>query len=368
MTVEFNESEMETAGVSEVYARLGAHIPVYRYPISMKEAWRRACLDKKPVWLNTGAEAFSFFPDVIPDNRCRGFCNEEGVSLTDSEKGGRDMFGVKWTYIPVAGGSMEDPSEPHLLQDANEWEEKLIWPDIDSWDFEGCGRRNKKLLENGLFNYIPFMNGCFFERLISFMGFENAAVALIDPDQKEAVKRLFERTSDLFCRIVDKCCDAFDVDGFLVHDDWGGQSGPFFSFQTGREMIVPYMRKLTDHIHSKGRVAELHSCGKNEVQTENFIAAGWDVWMPMADINDTRKLFEKYGDKIVIGIVPDMYDREAPSEIQKMAARKAVEQFCPKQGKACVINKYFTPYIQGAYAKELYRQSRIACGRLESEG
>lgn len=360
MRIQFHESEMEVTGMSEVYARLGAHIPVYRYPVPMKEAWRRACLERKPVWMNTGAETFSFFPDIIPDNRCRGFCNEEGVRLDDSEKGGRDMFGVRWIYIPVAGGSMEDPSQPHLLEDANEWEEKLVWPDINSWDFEECGRRNKKLLDNGLFNNIPLMNGCFFERLISFMGFENAAVALIDENQKEAVKRLFDKTSELFCRIVDKCCEVFEVDGFLIHDDWGGQSGPFFSFDTGREMIVPYMKKLTDHIHSKGKAAELHSCGRNETQVENFIAAGWDVWIPMADINDTQQLFEEYGDKIVIGVVPDLYDREAPEEVQRLAAAEAVDKFCTKPGKACVLNKYFTPYIQGAYAEEMYRRSREA--------
>ena len=43
----FSQSELTIMEISEVYARLGAHIPVYRYPVSMKEGW------KKCVW-NTG--------------------------------------------------------------------------------------------------------------------------------------------------------------------------------------------------------------------------------------------------------------------------------------------------------------------------
>ena len=317
------------------------------------------CLEHRPLWLMTGAETFSFFPDIIPDNRCRGFCNEAGVKLQDEEKGGRDMFGVRWVYVPMAGGSMEAPGEAHLFENANEWREKLCWPDIDSWDFAGCAERNREMLDNGRFNYIPFMNGCYFERMVSFMGFESAAMALIDEEQKEAVKELFEKTTELFCRIVDKCCEYFDVDGFLVHDDWGSQRGPFFSPEVAEEMIVPYMKKLTAHIHKKGKVAELHSCGKNEMQIENYIKAGWDIWGPMGNINDTLALFRKYGDRIVIGVVPENDPENISDEEQREYARKTAALLCGEKGKVCFLNKSFTPRIKGAYAEELYRQSRI---------
>ena len=44
------------------------------------------------------------------------------------------MFGINWLFIPVAGGSMVEPGNP-LMTDMNEWEEKVVWPDIDSWDW-----------------------------------------------------------------------------------------------------------------------------------------------------------------------------------------------------------------------------------------
>ena len=191
------------------------------------------------------------------------------------------------------------------------------------------------------------------------MGFEDAAVALMDEDQEDALLELFDKTSDLYCKIVDKCCQYFDIDGFLVHDDWGSQRAPFFSFAAGQKFIVPAMKKVVERIHSHGKVAELHSCGCNEMQIENYIAAGWDMWGPMAQINDTEKLFQQYGDQIIIGVNPEAYDKENDSEEDIRAkAREFVEKHCKDPKKVCMINRYFSPYLQGVYAEELYKASR----------
>ena len=353
----FHEEELKVVEISKAFR--DARVPIYSYPVPMKDAWRQMALDRKPLWVGTGVETFSFYPDVIPDNRARGFVNDGGIRLDDSEKGGKDMFGIEWVYIPVAGGSIEKQGVPHPFDDANDWEDVLVWPDVDSWDWEGCSARNKEFLKNNRFNYIPLLNGFGFERLISFMGFEEAAMALIDEDQQDALKALFDKLSDLYCKIVDKCCEYFDVDGFLVHDDWGSQRSPFFSFEVGKELIVPGMRKVTDRIHAHGKVAEMHSCGCNERQIENYIAAGWDIWGPMAQINDTKKLHDEYGDRIIIGVAPDPYDPEKDSEEEIRAkAREFVDHFCGDPNKVCIINRYFSPYLQGVYAEELYKASR----------
>lgn len=358
MGIKFDKKELQVVEISTAFR--GAQVPIFTYPQGMREFWRQMALEKKPNWLGTGVETFNFYPDVIPDNRARGFVNDGGCRLSDDEKGGRDMFGIEWVYVPVAGGSMEKPGSAHLFDDANDWESAITWPDVDSWDWEACGERNKEFLKNGQFNYVPLLNGFGFERLISFMGFEDAAVALVDGDQHEALKALFDKLADLYCKIVDKCCQYFDIDGFLVHDDWGSQRAPFFSFDAGRELLVPSTRKVTDHIHSLGKVAELHSCGCNELQIENFIAAGWDIWGPMANINDTMALFEKYGDRIILGVNPaETYDKENESEESIRAkARAFVEKVCADPKKICIVNRYFSPYLQGVYAEELYKASR----------
>ena len=357
MGIQFDENELKVKTTARGFRN--SMVPVFSYPISMREGWKRAILDKKPVWIGTGVEVFNFYPDIIPDNRARGFVVDNGINVSDEEKGGQDMFGIHWTYVPTVGGSMETPGYDPLFEDANDWKEAVVFPDIDAWDWEGCAERNKEFLNNGYFNYLPLLNGFGFERLISFMGFENAAMALLDEDQEDALKELLDKLSDLYCEIVKKCCHYFDIDGFLIHDDWGSQRSPFFNFQIGKEFFVPNMKKVTDCIHSLGKVAELHSCGNNELQVENFIAGGWDVWGPMANINDTRMLFEKYGDKIIIGVKPDPYDPENDTEEEiRASARRFAEYALSNPSKTCIVNRYFTPLLNGVYAEELYRASR----------
>ena len=361
MGIQFNEKELQVIGIATHFrANRGSAAPIFNTPISMRENWRRMVAEKKPLWLNTGVEMFNFYPDIIPDNRARGFVNDGGIKLSDEEKGGKDMFGIEWVYVPVAGGSMEKPGAPHLFEDANEFEKHIIWTDIESWDWEGCSQRNKAFLDNGEFNYLTMLNGFGFERLVSFMGFENAAMALVDEEQRDALHALFDKTSDLYCAIIDKSCQYFDIDGFIIHDDWGSQRAPFFSFDVGRELLVPYMKKVVDCIHGHNKVAELHSCGCNERQIENFIAAGWDIWGPMASINDTQMLFEKYGDKIILGVYPDPYDIEKDSdEVIRAKAREFVKKVCSDPKKVCILNRNFSPYLRGVYAEELYKASRI---------
>jgi hypothetical protein len=47
------------------------------------------------------------------------------------------------------------------------YEKKVVWPDIDSWDWEGASKANEQYLSSPASYSAMFMNG-FFERLISF--------------------------------------------------------------------------------------------------------------------------------------------------------------------------------------------------------
>ncbi|MCR4436064.1 MAG: uroporphyrinogen decarboxylase family protein [Clostridiales bacterium] len=329
--------------------------PLYDFPVSRKEAYI-ATMKREPIWQVTTVETSLFTPQFYPDNVARAFVFETNP-LPREKFGGKDMFGINWVYVDSAGGSMVRPGSP-LLKDANEWKEKLVWPNIDSWDWEGSAKANEAFVNNGTFIMPWIMNG-FYERLISFMDFEGAALALIDEDQKDAVKELFERLTDLYIRIVDKFIEYFpSIGGFCVHDDWGSQKAPFFSLATVMEMIVPAMRRLTDHIHSRGLYADLHSCGHIEKLVPAMIEAGWDSWsgMPM---NDTQMLYDKYGDKIIIGVIPDQFDPATTSEEeQRAAAAKYVEKFC-KPGKPSILNMYGAAVLTPAYREELYKLSRI---------
>ena len=355
MTIpKFDEKELNV--VAEIPGRFPGMpgTPLYDFPVTRREAYK-ALMERKPVWQITGMEAGLLTPQFYPDNVARGFIFET-LPLDQEKYGGKDMFGIEWVYVPVVGGSIVKPGEP-TLADANEWYDKIVWPNIDEWDWEGSAKANQERTNGDQFITHWIMNG-YYERLISFMDFEGAVMAMIDDDQKDAVKDLFERLTDLYIDIVDHFVDYFGAEGFCVHDDWGSQRAPFFSPATCAEMLVPAMRRLTDHIHSRGCYADFHSCGHLELQVPNMIAAGWDSWsgMPM---NDTQMLYEKYGDQILIGVIPDEFDPETTTEEEQRAeAAKFVEKFCDPN-KPCFVSHYGAAALTPAFREELYKLSRI---------
>jgi hypothetical protein len=329
---------------------------IYDYPVTTKENCK-AAYKRKPYWQMLGnIESKTFTPRILPDNVARAFVFE-ATPFDPMKGGGKDMFGIEWEYVPQVGGSMVRPGKP-FAEDAGELLEKVKWPDIDSWDWEGSAKENKDFLTDNTFNLCWFQTG-FYERLIAFMDFENAIMAIFDEDQQDAVHAFFDKLTELYIRIFDKFMTYFPgIDGFYIHDDWGSQKETFFSPAVAEEMIVPYMRRVTDFIHSKGRFCELHSCGQLLKQVPNMIKAGWDAWGGQA-MNDTQKIYELYGDQILVGVIPDPFDPAATSEDeQRSRAREYADKFCNKD-KPSFFNFNGMKYMTPAFREELYRQSRI---------
>ena len=335
-------------------------VKMINYPVSPYEGIK-ALYDRKPVWqVLDSMDNRIFTPRILPDNVARAFVIEGAPFDAATEGGGPDMFGIEWEYIPVATGSMVRPGKP-FLEEADEWYDKLVWPDIDAWDWEGSAKLNNgTFLSPDNFNVAWFQTG-WYERLISFMDFEAAIMALYDEDQKEAVKALFDKLTDLYIRIFEKYITYFpDVHAFFIHDDWGSQKETFFSPALAEEMIVPYMKRVTDYLHSKGKYCILHSCGQLLKQVPNIIAAGWDAWGPQL-MNDSYKIYELYGDKLLIGINPDPLPEGATEEEQRAAAREFANKFC-NPDKPSFFNFYSASILTPAYREELYKQSRINYG------
>ncbi|MDR1589175.1 MAG: methyltransferase [Oscillospiraceae bacterium] len=322
----------------------GPGFPIRNTPVSPRENVAALFHEKHPYWTPTPSDFTMHVPRLYDDMLGRG--GPEGTT---------DAFGVGWEWVESAGGSIVRPGDP-FISDANEWRDKIKIPNIDEWDWESAAKQVK--LDTRISNQFTLINGFWFERLVSFMDFAPAAVALIDDDQKDAVKDLFEALTELGIRVVDKMCEYWPaIDGFNVHDDWAAQKAPFFSEDVAYEMFVPHMKRLTDHIHSKGRFATLHSCGHGEDRVRCFIDGGFDGWDPQI-MNDTHKLYEDVGGEIVISVVPEPFDASATSEdAQRARAREFFDNFC-KPGKPAMINFYGLPALTPAFSGELYSYSR----------
>jgi len=357
MKIPFDQREIDEA--VEVPAFFGLTTKAYKYPITPKEA-TKLNYQRKPIWQIMGmSEMLMVTPEVIPDNIARGFVFDgtNHPRAVDHEIN-PDMFGIEWEFIEQVGGSMVRPGKP-ALTDANDWKKVIKFPDIETWDWEGCAEKNKDYLNTDKFVCFGFLTG-WFERLISWMDFEQAAFALVDDDQVDAVKEIFMALSDLYIKIFEKCLKYFpQIDGFSIHDDWGGQKSCFFSPATAEDVIVPAMKKVTDYLHSRGIWCELHSCGQEFKQVPNFIKAGWDSWsgQPM---NDTHTEYELYGDKIIIGVIPDELPPDATDDDARAAARAFVDKFCSKD-KPCTMG-YGNTSSNQAFRDEVYKLSRIKYG------
>jgi hypothetical protein len=268
-------------------------------PISPRENLILVYSRKKPAWIPIGPDTILFTPRIDPDNVARCFVFEANPLRPEETTGGPDRHGIEWVYVPEAHGSMVRPGNP-ILNNANDWEKVINFPDVDSWDWDASGEANKGYVKTDRFITISILTG-FFERLISFMDFENAAIALIDEDQKTAVHGLFQELANLYKKMIDRYVYAYKPDLLSLHDDWGAQRAPFFSLQTVMEMIVPYIRQVVDHCHEAGIFVSQHSCGKNELLVPAYIAAGVDSWGGQL-INNMESLYDSYGDRIILSM------------------------------------------------------------------
>ena len=290
-------------------------------PITPKENLRRF-INGNALWMPQYKDNKVFSPRIYKENVCRGFVME-GIPYT-GDFGGKDMFGIEWEYVPLVGGSMVRPGNPKV-PDITEWEKFIEWPDLSKLDWEGSSAESQDFFKtDNVLMMMVFTS--FFERLISMVDMEDALVAMIDPDEKNAVHRLFERLTDYYDELFDYFERYYHPDLIYFHDDWGSQRAPLFSLETVREMLVPYMKQVVESAHRHGMVFELHSFGKIESLVPAMIEIGADMWcgQPM---NDKLKLAREYGKDIHIGVCPTDFPEDVPSEVLIEEADRLLDTF-----------------------------------------
>lgn len=249
---------------------------------------------KEYEWIPSNLDTRSFQPLLNVENKARGFVDQQDP-LPPEQFGGTDWFGVEWIYDPNCRGSIEKKCLLDDPDDLLDWETKIVFPDISKLDWEGCARDNSEYLDTDLLLTTTIFTG-YFERLISFVGFENAAMALIEDDLKEAVHGLFDRLTEFYIEIARRFHDYFGVQYLTLHDDWGTQRSLMFSEEVHKEMLMPYIRRVTDAVHELGMIYEQHSCGLIGELIPNLIDSGADTWRGQP-VNDKEELVRLYGDR-----------------------------------------------------------------------
>lgn len=327
--------------------------PLFNRPITPRENLQRMFSGEGHAWLpHTGfvfCDVANFRPRIFPENIAAHIvCDGEGkYQFTANET--KTWFGLTWVYVPVAGGSTVKPGSP-LIEDMNDWKEKIVWPDLDSMDWKAMGKANVSYLDTPQFRQLGLLNG-FWERLISLMDVSGAAIALIDDEQKDAVHAFFDKYADFIIECIKRVKAVCPIDGVLIHDDWGTQNGPFFSLDTVEEMLLPYLKRVVEYIHSEGMYYEQHSCGNCTKLVPAYIKAGVDWWVPQP-MNDFDAILDMVeGTRLYIGM-PDA----CPSDAEPEEAVRLAREWFKKYGHRHVI---LAPHTDPpAFLNEIYRLSR----------
>lgn len=175
--------------------------------------------------------------------------------------------------------------------------EDYYLPNDDEKQYE----RVRKAIEfhhgRGRFCYVQTPG--FFECFNNAFGIENQlAYLLVYTDE---IAELYRRHTDWIIRYADHCIEA-GADMIHISDDWGSQKDLLFSPQLWYELIYPNMKKVVDHVHSRGVFVSLHSDGCVAKVADGIASLGFDLvhpWQENAGMSYDLYL-EKYADKFAI--------------------------------------------------------------------
>ena len=350
--------------------------PQYNRPISPRENFHRRFNGRQVYWMVevgwTLCDVNEFRPRQHPDNMANHQCIDGG-ERPDYAGLGDEVIG--WFGLPLRweAGSMGCMVRPGYiaLDDMNDWK-SLPWPNLDDIDFDEMAHMNREYLGVDKANQLGIQFG-FWERMMNLMGVDNAAVALMDEDQEDAVHEFLDKLSDTYIDYVRRIlATGIHLDSVFFHDDWGTQNAAFFSLETCRDLFVLPMRKLVDFLHENDIVFEHHCCGKAQDLVPAMVDCGTGYWYPQRQINDVDMLLERYKDEhITFAVGSPVLPVGSSEEDIRVIAQEYVDKYLPL-GALCTknANLYGDPnHDQSLYplfSKYVYECSRIACAGKEA--
>ena len=139
----------------------------------------------------------------------------------------------------------------------------------------------------------------FFEQFNGVFGIENQLLYMaLYPEE---LNELYRRQAEWTVTFADRCIDL-GIDMIHLSDDWGAQNDMMFSPQLWWEIIYPHMKRVVDHVHSRGCFCSLHSDGCVAKVADGIAALGLDVvhpWQESAGMSYDLYL-DRYRDKFAI--------------------------------------------------------------------
>ena len=320
-------------------------------PISVRENYLRCVKGEEPYWMPAYFyESNTVWPDAL---------EEHPIPEVD----GFDWWGVDWKMVEDIQGMITKPGT-RVINDFENWENDVEWPDLSLVDFQADGEKIRKAYDPDRPHIYESVEGLT-ERLHEMMPFDEFLLTFYE--EPEALERFLKKMADYK---IECCRQVFDnygrVDGVLYHDDWGTQRSGFFSNEMFRKQIMPQTERLFDYIRGEGKFIELHSCGKNIQYVPMMLEMGIDMWTPQDCINEPDMLNQKYGKEMTFTFALPLKSSDTEDEIRNKV-RDFVDRYGENGRVMCWI-KSENPVTDSALEEiardELYRYSKIYYDRL----
>jgi hypothetical protein len=212
---------------------------------------------------------------------------------------GQDWFGVWWTDDEFVPGTLAtDTTKPRVLEDIEDWEEVITWPNLEAIDWEAAAKADLPNGKDPSRILMAMVVSGPFERLHNLLGFEDALVStIVSP---EACGAFFSRLCDFKIEIIKKLKQYYDVDLLHFQDDWGTQRDLFFKPDFWRTHIKPHIKRVIDATHEAGMLFDMHSCGKIDLIVDEILELGPDVLDPAQPVNDLERWHHDFADRVIL--------------------------------------------------------------------
>ena len=245
----FTMDELDVIGTAPAMFPGMPGTPIYNRPISIKENRDLLFSGQRPMWIPSSSDLKMFCPAIIPDNVARGFIVEANRP-DPGTFGGKDFFGVEWEFVPEVNGSMVSPGQALPGEHRRlGGEDRLPRPVAVRL---GRLRPAQQGLPGGQSH--PAVDHERHVRAPDLLSWSSRARPW---PSSTRISRSMSTASSAACATFMTSSSATTPSTSTptashFHDDWGSQRAPFFSLDTCREMLVPYMKRVVESCHKRG--------------------------------------------------------------------------------------------------------------------
>ena len=272
--------------------RIGIHDNAWR---STLERWRREGLPEGVAPLDylglndivrIGADDSLRFPIRI-------------LEATEDYRVYVDANGVTRKDLTTGGGWTPHWME-HTIKDRQTWEEhrhRLAYDDARIPERALASYRRAR--EAGKF--VVYSGHACFDPIWRWIGQVNEFFWMAE--QPDLIKEMFAAFVQLVIDIYEGFkAEGIQFDGAFMADDMGYRNGTLFSEAMYRELVLPFHKRICDHMAADGLAVTLHSDGDIRAFIPMFVEAGFRGLHPLeakAGL-DVRDLKRRYGDRLVL--------------------------------------------------------------------